>query len=356
VGFNKLLTTHIIVAYSEFMDMQNKQMPLRLMLTEIKKSIIIGIAGDSGSGKTTFSNGIRKLLGDDIVKTITMDGYHKENRTERQESGHLPLDPEANNLDLLFQHLTELKEGNSVNVPIYNHATGLFDPPVLVTPSPIIILEGLHALYPQFLPLLDFRIYVDPTRDVKWQWKYERDVKLRKHEVKPLLDEMLKREAAYKRWVDFQKTNADIVIKILSSKIRDFARYEMTAFFPEKSYKVELIVGSPPHPLPTIPLPFDLASIMHADEPPFLLAAVPSSYWGRKVMVVHIDGMLPNLALTALENHIVEFTGIPVDKALPDKFSSIYQLHEMPATQFSQLLIAWRFLEQLNHLITPKSQ
>jgi phosphoribulokinase len=349
-----LLTIFTFSGYSEYMDQSERQKPLRLLLTDIKEPIIIGITGDSGSGKTTYSNGIRRLLGTDIVKTITMDGYHKENRIEREKSGKLPLDPNENKLDLLFKHLTDLKKGLSVNIPVYNHATGMFDPPMVFTPAPIIILEGLHALYPQFLPLLDFRIYVDPTRDVKWQWKYERDVKLRGHEVKPLLEEMFKRESAYKRWIDFQKTDANIVIKILQSKMGDFARYEMTTGLPERCYKVELIIESATDSLPTLQLPFDLASLLHADKPPFLIAAVPSRYWGRKTMVVHIDGVLPEQTISALENHIVEFTGIPVESALPSKFLPAYDQHEVSATQFAQLLIAWRFLEQVNNKISPK--
>ena len=83
----------------------------RQRLLNQKTPIIIGIAGDSGSGKTTYSNGIRRMLGTDLVKTITMDGYHKENRQRRLISGKLPLDPQANRLDLFKQHLKLLKRG-----------------------------------------------------------------------------------------------------------------------------------------------------------------------------------------------------------------------------------------------------
>lgn len=74
---------------------------LRDRLNQLQAPIIVGVSGDSGSGKTTFSNEISRLLGSDIVSTICMDGYHKEDREQRQKSGRLPLDPDANHLDLL---------------------------------------------------------------------------------------------------------------------------------------------------------------------------------------------------------------------------------------------------------------
>lgn len=328
---------------------------LQSMLQKTKIPFIIGITGDSGSGKTTFSDGIRRLLGPNVVKTIQMDGYHKENRKQRAESGKLPLDPEANHLEKLEEHLKLLKQGKAAQIPIYNHGTGDFDPPYTLEPSPIIILEGLHALYPQFIPLLDFTIFVDPDREVKWQWKFERDVKKRGHRAEQLEEEMLQREGAYKRWIDFQKTNADIVIKIFNSHMRDFARYDFINPLPAKYYKVELIMTPAELPLPTVLLPFDLASIMNVKRPPFLLAAVPCKYWGRELIDIHIDGAISQNTIAALEEHIVGCTGIPVNyEAEEGDTLSLAQHEEISATQLTQLVIAWRFLEQVNYILTQK--
>src|SRR3989344_5122893 len=109
---------------------------LRDRLISSKKPIIVGIGGDSGSGKTTYSNGIRKLLGIDLVQTITLDGYHRENRQERRLSGRLPLDPGANRLELILEHLKALKEAKSIELPIYNHGKVDFDPPSVFSPGP----------------------------------------------------------------------------------------------------------------------------------------------------------------------------------------------------------------------------
>ena len=323
-----------------------KCLTLRAQLDRLSVPIIIGVSGDSGSGKTTYSNGIRRLLGKDIVSNIEMDGYHKEDREQRQVSGRLPLDPEANHLDLLAKHLSQLKQGKSIEVPIYNHATGNFDPPLPFSPTPIVIVEGLHALYPELQPMLDFSIYVDPDRDVKWKWKYDRDVKRRGHDSQALMAEMLAREAAYKRWIDFQKTNATAVIKLHQSQVKQLGRYEFNGELPEGSLKVEMMIEPAPAPLPTVPLPFDLAAMLGSKQPPFMLAAVPSIYWGRRVITIHIDGVLSPETIAQLENHIVDLTGIPVEQAIPK------QQHErVSAVEFAQLLIAWRFLEQVNFLL-----
>jgi phosphoribulokinase len=326
----------------------------RTRLKSITSPIIIGIAGDSGSGKTTYSNGIRRLLGTDIVQTITMDGYHKENRTQRLASGILPLDPNANHLELLKEHITLLKQGKPAEIHMYNHISGDFDTPVAFTPSPIIILEGLHALYPMFLPLLDFTIYVDPSRQVKWAWKYNRDTKDRGHETVLLTEEMHRREMAYKRWIDFQKTDANIVIKINKSSIDEMALYEPLVPLSFSNYKVTLIMEPATTPLPTITLPFDLAHVLEIDKQPFMLAAIPSLYWGKKTTAVYIDGTLSQETVVTLENHIASLTNIPVDNVIKTPQTSELGLEtELSAVQFAQLLIAWRFLEAVEKRLSP---
>ena len=84
--------------------------------------------------------------------------------------------------------------------------------------------------------------------------------------------------------------------------------------------------------------------MLGGEKQPFMLAAVPSIYWGRSVMTIHIDGVLSPQTITELENHIVAYTGIPVERALPQK-----EQEQVSATRFAQLLVAWRFLELVNH-------
>lgn len=317
--------------------------PVRDRLKQLQAPILIGVAGDSGSGKTTFSDGIRRLIGNDLVSTICTDGYHKENREQRQQSGRLPLDPAANRLDLLAQHLAALKQGKTIDLPLYNHATGQFDPPIPFTPTPIIVVEGLHVLYPQFLPFLDFTLYVAPEREVKWQWKWERDVKKRGHKAESLEQEMLQREVAFVRWIDAQKIDANVVIQIGRSQLEQFVPNRFTETHTAHGYKVNLILEPTPNPLPSLSLPFDLASMLEVNCPAFLLAAVPFRYWGRTAIAIHLDGNLSPQTINELEQYIVHRTGIPLEDAIPQE-----QYEQGSATYFAQLLIAWRFLEQID--------
>lgn len=324
--------------------------PLQSRLTKLQTPFIIGIAGDSGSGKTTFSDGIRRILGSKLIHTITMDGYHKENRSQRAVSGRLPLDPAANKFELLQEHLRALRNNKPVEIPQYNHATGDFDKPVLVEPAPIIVVEGLHALYPEFMDLMDLKIFVDPCREVKWQWKFARDVQKRGHRAEKLEEEMFVREAAYKRWIDYQKIYADMVIKIFNTKMGQFARYDFVNSLPQRFYKVELIMKISPVQLPSLPLPFDLSNIMSMDKPPFLLAATSCRYWGQPVVDIHMDGAFPQETIAALEAHIVDFTTIKINRETnTDTTMSEPGIQIVSSTELAQLLIAWRFLEAVNY-------
>lgn len=313
--------------------------------------IILGVAGDSGCGKTRFSKGIRQLLGEGFVQTIEMDGYHKENREERKKSGIIPLDPSANKFELLKTHLEQLRSGQSVYIPRYNHETGNFDEPILFSPAPIIVVEGLHALYPEFSQYMDFTIYVDTSRQVKWQWKKNRDMKDRGHDPVALEQEMLKREALYKRYIDFQKTSATIVIKIFPSQLHHFARYELTHPLDPECYKVELLMEPAAKPLPSLVLPLDLSMITDINTPPFLLASVASKYWGRDILNIHLDGELSHDTVKSLEDHIEQSTGISLTSESADKKIN---LDTMPTLRFSQLLIAWRFLESVHQKFEEK--
>jgi phosphoribulokinase len=319
---------------------------LRDSLKNLKTPIIVGVAGDSGSGKTTFSNGIRRLIGEDLVSTICTDGYHKENREQRKKSGRLPLDPEANYLDLLAQHLADLKQGKPIEVPIYNHGIGEFDPPEFFSPTPIIVVEGLHVLYPQFLPFIDFSLYVDPDREVKWAWKWERDVKKRGHKAEALEQEMLQREAAFLRWIDAQKIDANVVIQVGQSQLDNLLPSRFADTQNTKGYRVNLILEPTQTPLPSLSIPLDLASMLELDKPAFLLAAVPFRYWGRTAIAVHIDGNLAPQTIRDLEQYIVGRTGIPLPEAVPQE-----SYEKVSATYFSQLLIAWRFLSQVQQIL-----
>ncbi|TYJ41157.1 hypothetical protein E1A91_A03G001600v1 [Gossypium mustelinum] len=128
------------------------------------QTVVIGLAADSGCGKSTFMRRLTSVFGgaaeppkggnpdsntliSDMTTVICLDDYHSLDRTGRKEKGVTALDPRANDFDLMYEQVKALKSGIAVDKPIYNHVTGLLDPPELIKPPKILVIEGLHPLF-----------------------------------------------------------------------------------------------------------------------------------------------------------------------------------------------------------------
>ena len=320
---------------------------LRTLLADARRPLLLGVAGDSASGKTTYTQGIRRLLGNDQVTTIPLDGSHRADRAQRRRSGRLPLDPENNHLDLVEEHLRALRRGRPVEIPRYNHRTGTFDAPEIVRPAPVVIVEGLHALYDRLQPLLDFSLYVDTDRGLKWHWKFDRDTTLRNHDPGELEGELQRREAAYLQWIDFQKTSADVVVAIGESRLGALTHDGPAEALPAHCYHVEVVTGRDTPALPAPTLRMDVADLLHGSHPPFMLATVPSLYWGRRVNVTHIDGVIPTGSLYRLETDLMAFTGISDDL----ERCLVEDDRQQSTLRFAQSLVAWPALCALHALV-----
>lgn len=127
------------------------------------QTVVIGLAADSGCGKSTFMRRLTSVFGgaaeppkggnpdsntliSDTTTVICLDDYHSLDRTGRKEKGVTALDPRANDFDLMYEQVKALKDGIAVEKPIYNHVTGLLDPPELIKPPKILVIEGLHPM------------------------------------------------------------------------------------------------------------------------------------------------------------------------------------------------------------------
>ncbi|KAI7740433.1 hypothetical protein M8C21_002368 [Ambrosia artemisiifolia] len=167
-------------------------------------TIVIGLAADSGCGKSTFMRRLTSVFGgaasppkggnpdsntliSDTTTVICLDDYHSLDRTGRKEKGVTALDPRANDFDLMYEQVKALKDGVAVDKPIYNHVSGLLDPPELIKPPKILVIEGLHPMYDQRVrDLLDFSIYLDISNEVKFAWKIQRDMAERGHSLESI--------------------------------------------------------------------------------------------------------------------------------------------------------------------------
>lgn len=147
-----------------------------MALKNHKKPVIIGIVGDSGTGKTTFAAGLVHVLGPERTVSICIDDYHRYARAERAGMDITPHDPACNYVDILEQHVDLLRDGQPILKPVYNHNGGLLEPPEYVAPKDFIVLEGLLGYAtPRLRDCFDVKFYMEPQEDLRLRWKYQRD-------------------------------------------------------------------------------------------------------------------------------------------------------------------------------------
>ena len=177
--------------------------------------IVIGISGDSGSGKDTLSRGLAGMFGEHSVVHLTGDDYHIWDRGAPMWSALTHLNPHANNLFEMVTDLNNLVRRKPVVCRQYDHQTGRFTKPALRKPNDIIIASGLHILYPASLrDKFDVGIYLDVDEDLRCYWKIKRDTVERKHELETVLASIRKREPDGKKYIHPQANRADVVFTL----------------------------------------------------------------------------------------------------------------------------------------------
>merc|ERR1712196_496990 len=139
----------------------------------------------------------------DRTTVICLDDYHCLDRFGRKEKNVTALAPEAQNFDPMYEQVKALKAGQSVEKPIYNHVSGLLDPPEKIESPEILIIEGLHPFFDKRVQeLLDFKIYLDISDEVKFAWKIQRDMKERGWTLEQVKDSIEGRKADFAAYVD----------------------------------------------------------------------------------------------------------------------------------------------------------
>ena len=177
------------------------------------RSIVVGVVGDSGAGKTTLTRGLMRVIGDSHVTHVSADDYHRYDRKQRRELGVTPLHPDSNHLDILTQHLTHLRRGEPVLKPVYSHQTGEFEAPVYVKPSKFLLVEGLLNFHTETLRSLhDVRVALAPPEELRRAWKLKRDCTRRGYTTDEVLAELDARQADAEAYIQPQTMHADIVV------------------------------------------------------------------------------------------------------------------------------------------------
>jgi phosphoribulokinase len=179
----------------------------------MSRPIILGIVGDSAAGKTTLTKGIAQVLGPENVTVICTDDYHKYDRKQRAELGITALHPDCNYVDIMQQHLSLLRMGQSILKPIYNHKTGTFDPPEYIKPGKFVIVEGLLGYSTRAArDCYDVKVYLAPPEPLRANWKIKRDTLKRGYSPEQVLQELEKREPDSESYIRPQRRWSDIVV------------------------------------------------------------------------------------------------------------------------------------------------
>ena len=178
-------------------------------------TIFIGIAGGTGSGKTTLTEHLVSRFGDDIA-VVHHDNYYKRQDCSFEERCKQNYDhPDAFDNALLIYHLQELKAGRAIDCPVYDYANhNRSDKVQHIEPAPVLIVEGiLPFVEPELCALFDYKIFVDTDADERILRRILRDVKERGRSLDSVIEQYLTTvKPMHEAFVEPSKRNADIIV------------------------------------------------------------------------------------------------------------------------------------------------
>merc|ERR1712087_988157 len=302
-----------------------------VLTMEDVKPVVIGLAADSGCGKSTFMRRMTGIFGgesklldigretntlvSDMTTVICLDDYHKWDRTGRKSNPEWPdgitaLHEACQNWDKMAADVTDLKAGKTVSKPIYNHITGELDPEEEVSPTPIVIFEGLHPMYDDRVnEALDLSIYLDITDSVKFAWKAQRDMAERGASMEDVQAAIDARKPDFAAYVEPQKAKADIIIQVLMSDLIE----DTTGKFLKVKYIQKKSVSCVSQPylfdegskVCWTPNPAKLTS----SPPGVVLKSYDDEWFGAPVSVLEMDGKVDVLDELVYVESAISATG-----------------------------------------------
>jgi len=186
-------------------------------ILRVSKPLIIGIAGGSGSGKSTVARKVAEALKQLSVAFIDMDAYYRNfTNIPLEERRRVNWDhPDAFDFDLLTEHLSELAERRTIDKPVYDFVTHLRSgDTVRVEPSDVIVIDGILLFVDQRVrDLCDVKVFVDADADIRLIRRLRRDMRARGRPLNEIIDQYLSTvQPMHLQFVEPSKRYADIIV------------------------------------------------------------------------------------------------------------------------------------------------
>lgn len=261
------------------------------------RPVMLAVGGDSGTGKTTLTRGIYEIFGEENILNICLDDYHTLDRRGRERERITALNPVANNIQMMEEHVRHLREGRTIVKPVYDHSSGTFAEPEVVRPRPIIIIRGLFPLLTERMRnLFDVRVWLDPEEGLKYHWKLQRDVAQRGYVVEQVIQQIIHRQDDLRQFILPQGRHADIVVRFTTAPGYFERRRDGSA---DETLPVRLIQR---RSLPSI----DLSTIAADETLAGELRQFEELYHGEPATIVELDGAISNETAKRLEDRLWE--------------------------------------------------
>lgn len=181
------------------------------------KPLVIGIAGGTGSGKTTVTSVILKRVGAQHIALLPHDAYYRDVKNlTLEERARINYDhPDSLETDLMVRHIHQLKNWQPVELPVYDFTThSRTQHTIHIEPRPVILVEGILIFYePELRPLFDVKIFVDTDPDIRFIRRLQRDIVERGRTTDSVIHQYLSTvRPMHLEFVEPSKRYADIII------------------------------------------------------------------------------------------------------------------------------------------------
>ena len=202
------------------------------------KPFVIGVAGGSGSGKSTVTREVLASIGSDMAAVVMQDDYYLDQTAMSPEDRRKTNydHPDAFDWPLMMQHVQALSRGQAIEMPEYDfYLHNRSSKTITVTPAPVIVVEGLFALFDEALRgMMSLKIYVDTASDVRFIRRLQRDISERGRSTESVITQYMETvRPMHKQFIEPTKRNADVIlphgangpaVDIITTKVKSLIR------------------------------------------------------------------------------------------------------------------------------------